>query len=231
MIGKIAQFELRYQLKSPVFWVACFLFFLLGFGLTASDNVQIGNLGAVKENAPYALALLTGASTMFYLLVVTAFVANGIIRDDQTGFAPIVRATPVTKNQMVLGRFTGGYLVAAIGFLAVPFGAFMGTLMPWVDAETVGPQNIAFYLWPYVTHGLVNIFFAAALLFMLATITRSMMWSYVGVVGIVVGYLVIATILGGKPELRAAFAQYEPLGMGALGEATRRRLALKELRA
>ena len=49
MIGKIAAFELRYHLKSPTFWVGTFIFFLLGFGLTASDNVQIGTPG-VTEN-------------------------------------------------------------------------------------------------------------------------------------------------------------------------------------
>ena len=102
MISKIAQFELRYQLKSPVFWVACFLFFLLGFGLTASDNVQISNLGAVKENAPYALALLTGASTMFYLLVVTAFVANGDVRAPVDTRALLV--DPPAEVQAYLGR-------------------------------------------------------------------------------------------------------------------------------
>ncbi|WP_265570927.1 ABC transporter permease/M1 family aminopeptidase [Sphingomicrobium nitratireducens] len=221
MIGKIAAFELRYHLKSPTFWVSLFLFFLLGYGLTASDSVQIGGLGAVKENSPYSLAILTGAASIFYLLVVTAFVANGIIRDDASGFAPMVRATPVTKTQMVLGRFTGGFLVAALGFLAVPLGAFVGSLMPWVDPEMVGPQVASYYLWPYLTHGVVNIFFASALLFALATITRSMMWSYVAVVALVVGYLVVTTVISGNPELQPTYARFEPLGMGSLSETVR----------
>ena len=37
----IAKFEFRYQLKNPVFWVAVAIFFLMGFGITASENVSI----------------------------------------------------------------------------------------------------------------------------------------------------------------------------------------------
>ncbi|MBW0145296.1 ABC transporter permease/M1 family aminopeptidase [Sphingomicrobium clamense] len=221
MIAKIAGFELRYHMKSPTFWVALLIFFLLGFGLTASDNVQINAGGALKENSPWSLHVLTGAASIFYLMVVTAFVANAIIRDDTTGYAPIVRATPVTERQMVLGRFLGGYGAAALGFLIVPLGAFIGTLMPWVDAELVGPQNATYYLWPYLTMALPNIFIASAFLFMLATLTRSMMWTYIGVVGFVVGYLIVTSVAGGNPDLRPTFARFEPLGMGAFGEATR----------
>jgi len=35
MLTGIVGFEIRYQLKNPVFWVAIAVFFLLGFGLTA----------------------------------------------------------------------------------------------------------------------------------------------------------------------------------------------------
>ena len=51
--------------------------------------------------------------------MITAFVANAIIRDEASGFAPIVRATHVTKTQIVLGRFAGGLTVALLGFAAL----------------------------------------------------------------------------------------------------------------
>ena len=96
----------------------------------------------VHENAPFAIAVATAALVQFYLFVITAFVANAIVRDDNSGFAPIVRATSVTGPQIVLGRFLGGLLIVAwLGYLAVPLGMFIGTLMPWVDPETVGPQK------------------------------------------------------------------------------------------
>jgi hypothetical protein len=221
MLLGITRFEIRYQLKNPVFWVAVAIFFLLGFGLTASENVSIGTPGSVHENAPYAIAIATAIMTLFYLFIVTAFVANAIVRDDTSGFAPIVRATAVTKTQIVIGRFLGGLIVAWIGYVAVPLGMALGSMMPWVDPETVGPQVFAFYAWNYALFALPNIFMTSALLFALATTLRSMMASYIGVVMLVMGYLVTTSIVGQKIEYRDTFAHWEPLGMGALAEATR----------
>ena len=221
MLFGITRFEIRYQLRNPVLWVAIAIFFLLGFGLTASENVSIGTPGSVHENSPYAIAIATSLLTLFYLFVVTAFVSNAIVRDDTSGFAPIVRATSVTKAQIVLGRFFGGLIVAWLGYLAVPLGMAVGSSMWWVDPETVGPQQLSFYLWHFVIFAMPNILLTSALLFALATILRSMMASYIGAVVLVMGYLITISIAGQKIEYRDTFARFEPLGNGALREATR----------
>src|SRR4051794_4550831 len=221
MIFGITGFEIRYQLRNPVFWVAIAIFFLLGFGITASENVSVGTPGAVHENAPYAIAVATAILSLFYLFIVTAFVANAIVRDDSSGFAPIVRATSVTARQIVTGRFVGGLLIAWLGYLAVPLGMAIGAAMPWVDPETVGPQKIAYYAWNFAVFAIPNILLTCAILFAVATVLRSMMAAYIGAVVLVMGYLVTVSILGQKIEYREAFARWEPLGNGALREATR----------
>jgi hypothetical protein len=221
MIFGITGFEIRYQLRNPVFWVAIAIFFLMGFGITASENVSIGTPGAVHENAPYAIAVATSAFSLFYLFVITAFVANAIVRDDNSGFAPIVRATSVTARQIVLGRFAGGLVIAWLGYLAIPIGMAIGSMMPWVDPETVGPQKLSFYGWNFALFALPNIFLMSAVLFALATVLRSMMAAYVGAITLVMGYLVTSSTLGRKIEYRDIFARWDPLGSGALQEATR----------
>ncbi|HVU29476.1 MAG TPA: M1 family aminopeptidase [Sphingomicrobium sp.] len=221
MIFGITGFEIRYQLRNPVFWVAIAIFFLLGFGITASENVSVGTPGAVHENAPYAIAVTTAILSLFYLFIVTAFVANAIVRDDSSGFAPIVRATSVTARQIVIGRFAGGLIIAWLGYLAVPLGMAIGAAMPWVDPETVGPQKLAYYAWNFAVFAIPNILLTCAILFAVATILRSMMAAYIGAVLLVMGYLVTVSILGQKIEYREAFARWEPLGNGALREATR----------
>src|SRR5690349_19384773 len=143
MFAGITAFEIRYQLRNPVFWVGLSIFFLMAFGIAASHNVSVGTPGAVHKNAPHAIAVATAAFTLFYLFVITAFVANAIVRDDSSGFAPIVRATPVTRTQLVLGRFLGGFVVALIGYAAIPLGLAAGSVMPWVDPETIGPQVLS----------------------------------------------------------------------------------------
>src|SRR3954452_6938391 len=221
MLLGITSFEIRYQLRNPVFWVSIAIFFLMGFGITASENVSIGTPGAVHENAPYAIAVATSVFSLFYLFIITAFVANAIIRDDASGFAPIVRATSVTANQIVIGRFLGGLIIAWLGFLAVPLGMAAGSMMPWIDPETVGPQKLAYYAWNFWVFAIPNILLTCAVLFALATVLRSMMAAYIGAVALVLGYLVTVSILGQKIEYRDTFAKFEPLGNGALREATR----------
>ena len=221
MLLGITRFEIRYQLKNPVFWVSIAVFFLLGFGLTASENVSIGTPGTVHENAPYAIAVALAALTLFYLFVITAFVANAIVRDDSTGFAPMIRATSVTKTQIVIGRFLGGLIIAWLGYLAVPLGMALGSMMPWVDPETVGPQKLSYYGWNFLLFAVPNIFMTAALLFALATILRSMLASYIGAVVLVMGYLVTSSIIEDKVEYRETFALFEPLGNGAVEQVTR----------
>ena len=221
MLLGITRFEISYQLRNPVLWVAIAIFFLLGFGLTASENVSIGTPGSVHENAPYAIAIATAILTLFYLFIVTAFVANAIVRDDTSAFAPIVRATSVTPNQIVIGRFLGGLAIALIGYIAVPLGMAVGSAMPWVDPETVGPQRFSYYAWNFLVFAVPNVFLASALLFALATTLRSMMASYIGAVLLVMVYLVTVSIVGQKIEYRETFALLEPLGSGALREATR----------
>jgi len=221
MLFGITRFEIRYQLRNPVFWVAIAIFFLLGFGLTASENVRLGTPGAVHENAPYAIAIATAIFTLFYLFVTTAFVANAIVRDDSSGFSPIIRATRVTKAQIVLGRFLGGLAIAYLGYLAVPLGMLVGSAMPWVDPETVGPLRLSHYAWNYLLFAIPNIFLTSAILFALATTLRSMMASYIGAVLLVMGYLVTSSVVGQKIEWRDSFARWEPLGTGALSQATR----------
>jgi ABC-2 type transport system permease protein len=221
MIFGITGFEIRYQLRNPVFWVAIAIFFLLGFGITASENVSIGTPGGVHENAPYAIAVAIAILTLFYLFVVTAFVANAIVRDETSGFAPIVRATSVTASQIVIGRFVGGLIIAWLGYLAVPIGMWAGSVMPWVDPETIGPQKLSFYAWNFAVFAIPNVLLTCATLFALATMLRSMMAAYIGAVLLVMGYLVTVSILGQKIEYRETFARFEPLGNGALREATR----------
>jgi len=221
MIPGITRFEIRYQLRNPVFWVAVAIFFLMGFGLTASENVSIGTPGAVHQNSPNAIAVATAVFTLFYLFVITAFVANAIVRDDNSGFAPIVRATSVTARQIVTGRFIGGLVIAWLGYLAIPLGMAVGSMMPWVDPETVGPQKISYYAWNFALFALPNIFLMSAVLFALATVLRSMMAAYVGAITLVMGYLITSSVVGQKIEYREPFARWEPLGTGALQEVTR----------
>jgi ABC-2 type transport system permease protein len=220
MFSSVAAFELRYQLRSPAFWVTFVIFLLLTFAATASDNVQIGSGGNVWVNAPYAIAQTQLVMSVFAIFILTAFVANVVVRDDETGFGPIIHSTRISRFDYLLGRFTGAFLAGCLLFLSVPVGMMIGATMPWLDPETVGPFNLGHYAWIYLLVCVPTLFVTGAGFFAIATATRSMMWTYVGVIAFLVLYLV-ATAYFARPELERTVALLDPFGLGAFEHATK----------
>ena len=157
MFAKIAAFEFRYQLRQPAFWVIGILFALLGFGAMASENVQIGAGGNVLKNAPYGLAQMHVVIAVFFMLATTAIVANVVVRDSTSGFGPMVQTTRISKFDYLYGRFLGTFGAVALCFMSIDIGSLIGTAMPWVDPETVGPSRPGDYLWSYDVTGLTAV--------------------------------------------------------------------------
>ena len=120
MLARIAAFEFRYQLKNPVFWVTAGIFFLFSYGFVASDTIQIGGGGNIHENGPFSILQTHVIFSIFFMFVTTAFVANVIVRDDDTGYGPIVRSTRITKFDYLIGRFIGAFGIAVKARAAIP---------------------------------------------------------------------------------------------------------------
>ena len=220
MLRTIAAFEARYQLRSPLFAVSFALFFLLAFGAVTSDQIQIGGKGNVNINSPYAILQTLGIMNLFAIFIITAFVANVVIRDDETGFAPILRATRIGKFDYLVGRFLGAFGVAGLVLCAVPLAMLVGSFMPWLDAEKVGPFVPGHYLYAIFVFGLPTLFVMGAGFFALATATRSMMWSYVGVIAFLVLFATSRLLLR-DPAYDEVAALADPFAVGALGRVTK----------
>ena len=220
MFRSVAAFELRYQVRSPAFWVTFVIFFLLTFAATASDNVQIGSGGNVLVNSPFAIAQTMMVMSVFAIFILTAFVANVVIRDDETGFGPIVHSTRISRFDYLFGRFTGAWLAGCLLFTSTALGMMVGASMPWLDPETVGAFEAWHYVWTYFVMCVPALFVCGAGFFAIATATRSMMWSYVGVIAFLVLYLVSGVFFA-KPGFEQAVALGDPFGLGAYDVATK----------
>jgi aminopeptidase N len=221
MLPKIAAFEFRYQLRNPILWGAMILLFLFTFSFAVTESLRIGVGGNVQKNSGFALGLVSGLFSIFYMFVTAAFVANVVVRDDETRFGSIVHSTRITKSEYLFGRFAGGYLGAALGFLAVPLGVGLGTMMPWLDPELLGPSRVRPYAAAYLLFALPNIFISGAIFFALATATRSMIATYVGVVVFLLLYAAVTISLSTQPQLAQLRALLDPFGVEATIQATR----------
>lgn len=220
MLMSIARFEARYQLRSPLFAVAFALFFLLAFGSATSSNVQLGSTANVHINSPFAILQTVGILNLFALFAITGMVAGTILRDDETGFAPLVRSTRMTKADYLIGRFLGAFAVAWLVTLAVPLGNWAGSLMPWVDSEKIGPRLLSHYLYAALVFGLPTVLALSSIFFAVATATRSLLWTFIGVVLFVALYA-LAQIMLREPQNEALAGWLDPFGLSIFFRVTR----------
>jgi aminopeptidase N len=220
MFSHIASFEWRYQVKSPVFWVGCLIFFLLAFGAVTVDQIQIGSRGNVHINAPFAILQTLAIMSLFATFVIVAMVAGTVIRDDETGFAPILRATSIGKGSYLVGRFVGANAAALLVLGSVPLAIAIGATMPWLDSEKIGPWRPFDYAYALFAFGLPTLLIISATFFALATATRSLMWTYVGAVAVLVLYLVMRGLTR-DPRFDTVAALADPFGLSALAVTTK----------
>ena len=102
----------------------------------------------------------------------------------------------------------------------VALGLMTGVFMPWVDPERLGPTSFIGYGYAFVFFVLPGLFFVSALLFLLATLTRSMLGTYIGIIAFFVLWQ-IALVTAGNLEHRTLGALIDPFGFGAFELATR----------
>ena len=220
MFAKVAAFEFRYQLRQPLFWIVTAIFFLLGLGVTSSSVISVGGGDNAHRNGPFMVALIHQVFSLFFMFAATAFVAGAVLKDDETGFGPILRTTRLSKFDYVYGRFVGAFLAACLAFLAVTAACLAGGVAPWLDDDLKGPLKLGAYLYAYGVFALPAVFVSSALFFSVATVTRSMAWTFVGVIVFIIGYTAVNIALA-KPDLEVVAARWEPFGLGAFGYVTR----------
>ncbi|MDQ2676369.1 MAG: ABC transporter permease, partial [Actinomycetota bacterium] len=220
MLTNIARFESRYLLRNPLLWLTAAATFALFFVGMSVDGFDLGNEGGLLNNAAYATLRNYVVVSVFFMFVTTSFVANAVLRDDETGFGPIIRSTGITRFEYVMGRFLGAFAIAALCMLVVPLATLLGSVMPWAPPAQIGPNRLVDHLYGYFLVALPNLFIHATVFFALATITRSMMATYLGVITFVAAFFMLPGAFG-DPQLRTIVAVAEPFAGLALSDAVR----------
>jgi ABC-2 type transport system permease protein len=194
----VFKFEVLYYARR----ISTYVYFGIFFGLSvllmsaiggAFDSVAVGfggGGGNVAVNSPWALFGLVAALSLFGIIVTAALLGHSAQRDFETGSFPLFFTQPINKAAFLGGRFLGGLVTNAFVFLAIPLGVWFGALLPFLDAERLGPHLASSYLDPFINLVLPNMFFTGALFFGLALISRRMLPNYVGGAVLLIGYLI-----------------------------------------
>ena len=191
MFGPLFAFELRSHFRRPATWLYVAIMFTLAFFSVSSDAVIVGvALGKVKKNSPYTLAQVYAIMLAIGQIITSALVGTTVLRDYDTRVHELLFTTRLTRNAYLGAKFLAAFLAMLLVFAALPVGAMLGTVMPWVDAETVQAINPWHYLQPYLVIGVPGIFFLSAMLFAVGSLTRSAFSVYVAGILLLVGYSV-----------------------------------------
>jgi ABC-2 type transport system permease protein len=221
MLKAIAVFELHTQVKRPLFWLMFGVFFLMAFTATVSDSVQVGGgIGNIHRNAPLVIMRFHLIFSMLGLLISTMFVAGAILRDFDLGTYEMFFSRPVRKRDYVLGRFLAAFGISVVAFLGVPLGMICGSFMPWLDPLRLGPFMPEAYAYALLVLALPNLFLCAATFFTVASLSRSMFYTYLTVVGFFAAYAASLTLIRDLESLPIG-ALLDPFGISAVGQATR----------
>ena len=220
MLARIAAFEFRYLLKNPLLWVTAAAAFLLpfaslAFGLELEEDVR------VYKNSPWEVVSKYRIISCMFMFVSTVFVANIVLRDDETGFGPILRSTGIGRFDYLFGRFLGAFAIAALCLALVTPGIWLGALRAGADDAMIGPNRAVDHLYAYFIIALPNVFVTAAAFFTLATVTRSMMATYIGLLVFLMLYFALLGASTGRPDLVQVLAVIEPFSARAFADATR----------
>ena len=221
MTLEFLRFELREQLRSPLLWLMAGLFALMAFGAATSDSIQLGgSIGNVHRNAPTVIATWLGLFTLLGLLVITLFISGALLRDFELGTAELIFASPIRRRDYLLGRVLAALLASLLVYVLIAIGIFVAPFMPWIDPARLGPVSLRPYLWTFAVIVIPNLLFTGALLSLLAVLTRSILWVYIGVIAFFVLWGISGALLADIDNVWIATLS-EPLGLRALSRTIR----------
>ncbi|MGE0076736.1 MAG: ABC transporter permease/M1 family aminopeptidase [Bacteroidales bacterium] len=219
MFWNIFRFEIRYRLKRPATYVYFGIFLLFSIVILVNENVNIGMIpAAANVNAPYVLAVISAVFSAFGIMVTSAMMSTPIIRDYDHNTHHFIYSMPISKWQYLGGRFAGSMFMTIMVFMSIPIGMMIGIAADHIFEIHPGKLG-AFSLWsyfqPFFLIVIPNIFFAGSLFFSLASLTKKMVYSYLGNVILLVGYIIALNLLS-DIDNRSIGTLVDPFGLSSL---------------
>jgi len=197
-----------------------YLFTLMSGGGLPGASVDFGTGGKVLVNSPFALALIISYMTFFGVVVTAAIAGQATYQDVDNHATDFFFTSPISKFDYLAGRFLGALAIQIVIFASVGLGAWIGTLMPWLDPTRLGPQRLAAYIQPYFAMVLPNLILLTAIFFALAALGKKMLPVYAGSVILLIGYFV-AQQLSGSVTASVPAALADPFGGNAMDRLTK----------
>lgn len=221
MFRHVLSFEVRYWLRSWMLWIFTLIIFGLVLAALSSDEVTIGGaLGNTFRNAPWVIESYYSFMAVLTLLMTTAFVNAAAAREFAYNTNQIIFSTPMKKFDFLAGRYVGSAMISVIPMLGISAAALLAKYMPWADADRFGPVIWAAHWKGILVFALPNTLFVAAVIFVIAVLTRSTITSFLGSLALLVGSAVSDALTTDLANEKIA-AMIDPFGSRAFAIATK----------
>jgi len=207
-------FELKFRLKSLSTYVYFALWFFLSFfSIAAEDFINVGN-DKILLNGPYSTTILQTVFSLFGILVIAAIFGTSILRDFQRDTYQIIFTKPISKFAYLGGRWAGSFVTTVFAFSGLIFGEAAGTLAPWADHTRIASGHPWWYLQPFLSITIIQIFFLGSLFFCVAALSRKIFVVYLQGVAVFMAYLVTTAIFAATRSLEHFWsAIFDPVGL------------------
>ena len=191
MFWEFFTFELKFRFKSPSTYIYFAAWFAFNFLSVASESFgPVGNTnGKVLLNGPYANIFNDIGISFFGVIIIAAIFGTSVLRDFQRDTIQILFTKPISKFAYLGGRWAGSFVATVFAFSGLLLGEFFGTLAPWADRARIGPNHLDWYLQPFFSIVVFQIFFFGSLFFLVAALTRKIFIVYLQGAAIFMLYL------------------------------------------
>ncbi|GAB3241253.1 M1 family aminopeptidase [Hymenobacter seoulensis] len=134
--------------------------------------------GYMLLNSPIVMAAVTVICCVFWLVIGASVAGEAAARDVQTRMHLLTYAAPASKAAYLGGRYLAALALSVFQLLAIPVGMLLAMHCAGVEAEILGPFRVAPYLTTFFFIALPNAFFATAMQFSAAALSRRALASY-----------------------------------------------------
>jgi ABC-2 type transport system permease protein len=190
MFSKIFLFEIQNRIRRPAVYLYFLAALVFTIGSFATGSLPVGEKEHI--NSPFLISFWCAAISMMMTLVSSAVMGIALYRDIEYNTKDYYLTYPITKAGYFWGRFGGSFVcmlfIASAILIGIYAGSKLGPLMGWKDIKEYGPNKLMYYLYPFLTIALPNIFFTSSLFFGLVAITRNVKVIYTGGILLFLGY-------------------------------------------
>ncbi|WP_400190745.1 ABC transporter permease/M1 family aminopeptidase [Hymenobacter sp. B81] len=175
---RIFALEFSYQLRRATTWLYFGVLLVIAFLIVIANYASDARDGYILLNAPIVLAAVTVICCVFWLVIGASVAGEAAARDVQTRMHLLTYPAPASKAAYLGGRFLAAFALSGLTLLGIPAGMLLAMHCAGVEAEILGPFRVAPYLTTFCFIALPNAFFATAMQFSAAVLSRRALVSY-----------------------------------------------------